>query len=151
VHVANETTAAPATGQPAITGGCLCGAVRFALSELPTQAGYCHCTRCQRRTGTASSAHARIDGATFRLTAGEAFVTGWRHPDGGFEKCFCSRCGSHLFSRDPEGSGQMSIRMSAFDSDPGVRPRWRTFVAYAAAWEPIPDDGLERYAEARPR
>ena len=39
----------------------------------------------------------------------------------------------------------MSIRMSAFDEDPGIRPSFRGFVAYAASWEPIPDDGLERY------
>ena len=38
--------------------------------------------------------------------------------------------------------------MSAFDGDPGVRPSKRSFVAYAAAWEPIPDDGLERFAES---
>jgi hypothetical protein len=134
----------------AITGGCLCGAVRFALSELPQTAGYCHCTRCQRRTGTSSSAQARVDGQTFRLTSGEQSLRGWRHPDGGFEKCFCAICGSHLFSRSPDTS-QMSIRMSAFDEDPGVRPSWRTFVTYAAAWEPIPDDGLERHQEGRPR
>ena len=41
--------------------------------------------------------------------------------------------------------------MAAFESDPGVRPSWRAFVAYAAAWEPIPDDGLPRYDGARPR
>jgi len=41
--------------------------------------------------------------------------------------------------------------MSAFDSDPGVRPQWRAFVEYAAAWEPIPDDGLPRFPESRPR
>jgi hypothetical protein len=35
--------------------------------------------------------------------------------------------------------------------DPGVRPSWRTYVAYAAAWEPIPDDGLARVAEGKPR
>ena len=35
--------------------------------------------------------------------------------------------------------------------DPGVRPTWRTFVAYAAPWEPVPDDGLLRYDESRPR
>jgi hypothetical protein len=46
----------------------------------------------------------------------------------------------------------MSIRMSAFDEDPGVRPSWRTFVAYAAPWEPIPeDDGLEHFAEGKLR
>jgi hypothetical protein len=136
---------------PMLTGGCACGGVRFELTEAPKWAGYCHCTRCQKRTGTAASAQARIDTRTFRLLEGEELVKGWRHPDGGFEKCFCVECGSHLFSRDPDGSPHMSIRMSAFDGDPGVRPSWRTFVAYAAPWEPIPDDGLERYAENKPR
>jgi hypothetical protein len=41
--------------------------------------------------------------------------------------------------------------MSAFDSDPGVRPTWRAFVDFAASWEEIPDDGLERFPGARPR
>ena len=43
------------------------------------------------------------------------------------------------------------MRMSAFDGDPGIKPSFRQFVAYAATWEPIPDDGMPRYAEARPR
>ena len=137
--------------EPCVTGGCLCGGVRFELSEPATAAGYCHCTRCQRRTGTASSAQARIDGHTFRLICGEELVKAWCHEDGGFEKCFCGRCGAHLFSRDPADPAQMSIRLGAFDSDPGVRPSWRTFTRYAAPWEPIPDDGLERYPEAKPR
>ncbi len=136
---------------PSQTGGCLCGGIRFELTEPVTAAGYCHCTRCQRRTGGATSAQARIDGSTFRLLQGEELIRCWRHPDGGFEKCFCSGCGAHLFSRDPAGSGQMSIRLGAFDGDPGVRPAWRAFVAYAAPWEPIPDDGLPRWAEAKPR
>jgi hypothetical protein len=45
----------------------------------------------------------------------------------------------------------MSVRMGAFDGDPGVRPSWRAYVNYAATWEPIPDDGLERFAEGKPR
>lgn len=45
----------------------------------------------------------------------------------------------------------MSVRMGAFDGDPGVRPGWRAYVAYAACWEAIPDDGLERFAEGKPR
>jgi hypothetical protein len=137
--------------EPTLTGSCLCGGVRFELTEPPKAAGYCHCTRCQKRTGTASSAQARIDASTFRLLQGEELVKGWRHPDGGFEKCFCRECGSHLFSRDPDGSPHMSVRMSAFDGDPGLRPSWRTFVAYAAPWEPVPDDELKHFAENKPR
>jgi len=136
---------------PSLTGGCLCGRVRFELTEPATDAGYCHCTRCQRRTGSGSSAQARIDGRTFRLTAGEEWVRAWRHHDGGFEKCFCAQCGAQLFARNPDDPAQMSVRMAAFDGDPGVRPSWRAFVAYTAPWEPVPDDGLERFDEARPR
>jgi hypothetical protein len=136
---------------PSLTGGCLCGAVRFELTEAPMHAGYCHCTRCQRRTGTAASAQARIDGRTLRIVTGEDRVKAWRHPDGGFEKLFCSECGAQLFSRNPDDPAQMSVRLGAFDGDPGIRPSWRTYVAYAAPWEPIPDDGLERFPEAKPR
>jgi hypothetical protein len=140
-----------ASGGGPIQGGCLCGGIRFELSSPPTVANYCHCTRCQRRTGGASSAQARIDGRTFTLLRGAELLRAWRHPDGGFEKCFCGECGSHLLSRNPEDRTQMSIRMSAFDRDPGVRPSFRTFVAYSAPWEPIPEDGLERYPESRAR
>ena len=131
-----------------LTGGCLCGGVRFELTAPPLSAGYCHCTRCQRRTGGASSAQARVDGHTFRLLEGEELVKCWRHPDGGWEKCFCRECGSQLFSRDPDDRAQMSVRLGAFDTDPGIRPTWRQFVAYAATWEPIPDDGIKRFAES---
>jgi hypothetical protein len=145
-----EVTHLSAVTGPSLTGRCLCGRVRFELTEAAVAAGYCHCTRCQRRTGTAASAQARIDGGTFRLLQGQDSVKGWRHPDGGFEKCFCSECGAHLFSRNPDDAAQMSVRMGAFDGDPGVRPSWRTYVAYAACWEPIPDDALERFDEGKP-
>ncbi|WP_249011672.1 GFA family protein [Conexibacter sp. DBS9H8] len=129
----------------ALTGHCNCGGVRFSLSEVPPRAGYCHCTRCQRRTGAAASAQARIDAATLTIDAGEELLRGWRHPDGGFEKLFCSVCGSHLFSRLPEDPAQMGVRLGVIDGDPQVRPSFRQFTADAAVWEPIPEDGLERH------
>ena len=132
------------------TGSCLCGGVRFEFTGELLNAGYCHCTRCQKRTGSAVSAQARIDGRRFRWLQGEELVKTWRHADGGFEKGFCTECGAHLFSRNPDNPDQMTIRMSAFDEDPGVRPSWRAYVAYAAPWEPIPDDGIERFDEGTP-
>ena len=132
-----------------LTGGCLCGGVRFELDAAPQVAGYCHCTRCQGRTGSGASAQALVDGAAFRIVQGEELVQGWRHPAGGMEKCFCRNCGAHLFSRNPDDGIAKGVRMAAFDGDPGVRPSFRAFVASAAAWEPIPDDGLERFEGAR--
>lgn len=132
-----------------LTGGCLCGGVRFEVTEAPSRAGYCHCTRCQRRTGTAASPQARIERGSLRITKGEELIRAYE-PDDGFAKLFCSECGSALWSRHPEDPEVISIRLGAFDRDPGVRPSYRQFVAYAAPWEPLPDDGLPRYPEARP-
>jgi hypothetical protein len=132
-----------------LTGGCLCGGVRFEVAEPLVTASYCHCTRCQRRTGTAASAQARVAPGSFRIVRGAELVRSYA-PEGGFAKEFCSSCGSALWSRAPEDPEVVSVRLSAFDKDPGIRPSYRQFVAYAAAWEPLPDDGLPRYPEARP-
>jgi len=131
-----------------LTGGCLCGGVRFEVTEPLVSAGYCHCTRCQRRTGTAASASARVEPGSLRILQGEELVQDYRPPDG-FVKVFCSACGGALWSRDPEDPQVISVRLGTIDGDPGIRPSYRAFVAYAAAWEPLPDDGLARFPEQR--
>jgi hypothetical protein len=133
-----------------LTGGCLCGAVRFEVTEPPVSASYCHCTRCQRRTGTAASAQARLAPGSLRVTAGEELLRSFEPGDGGWPKFFCGACGSALWSRHPTDVDVVSVRLGEFDADPGIRPSYRQFVAYAASWEPIPDDGLPRYPERRP-
>jgi hypothetical protein len=132
-----------------LTGGCLCGGVRYEIDEPLVSASYCHCTRCQRRTGTAASASARIVPGSLRIVRGEELVRVWWPPDHGWGKAFCSECGSALWSQDPDDPELRGVRLGSFDADPGIRPRHRQFVAYAAVWEPIPDDGLPRYPEQR--
>jgi hypothetical protein len=132
-----------------LTGGCGCAAVRFELSAPPVAAGYCHCTRCQHRTGGAWSLQARVAPGSFTITQGADVVGAWR-PEGGFAKEFCTRCGSALWSRSPTDPTMVSVRFGAFDSDPGIRPTYRGFVDFAAPFEPIPDDGLARYGGGRP-
>jgi hypothetical protein len=132
-----------------LTGGCLCGGVRFEITEPLVSANYCHCTRCQRRSGTAASANARFAPGSFRLVSGEELLRAFEPPDGA-AKVFCSACGSAIGSRAPGSAELTGVRLGAFDSDPGIRPSHRTYTAYAVTWEPIPDDGLERYPEARP-
>jgi hypothetical protein len=131
-----------------LTGGCNCGAVRYEVTEPLVAANYCHCRRCQRRTGTAASANASPFPGAFRIVAGEDRLRAWS-PEGGFEKWFCGDCGSALFSRSATDHDAVAIRMGTFDDDPGITPSVRQFVAYAAPWEPIPDDGLPRHLESR--
>ena len=134
-----------------ITGGCLCGAVRFEVTEPFVSAVYCHCTRCQRRTGTGASANGRTAPGSFRIVQGEDRLRSYQPPTGA-EKVFCGDCGSALFSRSPgRETGEppsIGVRLGAVDGDPGIRPERRQYVAYAAAWEAIPDDGLPRFPES---
>ena len=130
-----------------LTGGCLCGAVRYEVTEPPVAAGYCHCTRCQRRTGSAAACSAALVPGSLRITSGEELIRSWDPPDG-FSKAYCSACGGALWATNGES---YAVRMGTFDDDPGVRPSYHQFTAYAAVWEPIPDDGLPRYPERRPR
>jgi hypothetical protein len=132
-----------------LTGGCVCGGIRYEISEPLLSASYCHCTRCQRRTGAAASPQARVAPGSLRVVQGDELLRAW-WPEDGFGKFFCSECGSHMWSQDPNDPEIRSVRLGTFDGDPGVRPTSRQFTAYAAVWEPIPDDGLPRYPERRP-
>jgi hypothetical protein len=131
-----------------LTGGCNCGAIRYEVDGPLVNAGYCHCTRCQRRTGTAASPSAAPAPGAFRIVAGEERMRSWA-PEDGYEKWFCGDCGSAIFSRNPQDPDAVGVRMGTFDRDPGIRPGYHQFVAYSASWEPIPDDGLPRYPERR--
>ena len=133
-----------------LTGGCNCGAVRYEVTKPLVRASYCHCKRCQRRTGAAASAQAHPAPDSFRIVSGEDKLRVWTPDEGGGEKWFCGECGSAMFSRSPDDPEVISVRLGAFDADPGIRPSYHQYVAYAAPWEPIPDDGLPRFEEHRP-
>jgi hypothetical protein len=130
-----------------LSGGCMCGGVRFELSEPPTLALFCHCKRCQRRTGTGVSTTALTMPGSYRTVSGEELIGRWDPGDGGWIKVFCSECGSQLFTTNPEDPELVAIRMGALDEDPGIRPGAHQYVTYAAPWAPVPDDGLPRFPE----
>lgn len=140
--------AEPPSPQAPLQGGCLCGAVRFEISAPLLSAGYCHCTRCQRRTGTGSSANGRVPQAGFRLLQGAQELRSYQPPDGK-AKLFCATCGSALFSGDPFSDEQVAVRLGTLDGDPAIRPHYRQFVDSAAPWEPLAEDGLERHPGSR--
>jgi hypothetical protein len=122
--------------------------VRFEISSPFLSAGYCHCTHCQRRTGTGSSANGRVPQEGFTLLQGAEELRSYQ-PEVGVPKLFCVRCGSALFSGDPFSDAEVAVRLGALDGDPGIRPQDRQFVDSAAAWEPIPQDGLPRHPRSR--
>jgi hypothetical protein len=129
-----------------LVGGCMCGGVRFRVDEPLLGALYCHCKRCQRRGGTAFSMTALTAQGSFAVTDGQDLLRSY-HPDGGYVKSFCSNCGSHTHTTNPDDDSIVAVRMGCLDGDPGIRPMVHQFTAYAMPYEPIPDDGLPRYPE----
>lgn len=138
----------PSPAQP-LKGRCLCGAVRFQVVEELDACGYCHCKRCQRRSGTTSTLGGIVARDGFELLAGAEKIRTWRPPDG-HPKSFCVECGGHVFSGDPERGPVVGVRFGALEADPGIRPEWHQWVSSAPAWDPLPDDGLPRYPKRRP-
>src|SRR5437867_3528795 len=129
-----------------ITGGCLCGGVRFEVTGPFIRAGHCHCSRCRRHSGAAVCTQGRVRREHFRLLSGEHLIRAYGRGEGAV-KAFCSVCGSSLFGGTwPEGP-EVSIRLGSIDGDPGIRPQLHTFVESRAPWDEITDD-LPQYPGA---
>jgi hypothetical protein len=137
-----------ASPETPLSGGCGCGAVRFEVRAPFESSRYCHCHRCQHRTGTSGGASARVPRAAVEFPSGAEHIRSWE-PEGGMPKAYCARCGSHLFSGSL-AEGFISIRLGAVEGDPGIRPEYHQWVSSAAVWEELPADGLPRYEEAGP-
>jgi hypothetical protein len=131
-----------------ITGGCLCGGVRYEIRGPFLRAGHCHCSRCRRHSGAAVLTQGRARREDFTLLSGAELIRVFR-PDGGSVKAFCSVCGSSLFGGTWPDGLEVSIRLGSVDGDPGIRPQFHTFVDSKAVWDEITDD-LPRHPGPRP-
>ena len=129
-----------------IKGGCLCRGIRFEIEPPFIRANHCHCSRCRKHSGTAVCTQARVVRQQFRLTKGKKLIRVYGRGAGAV-KAFCAECGSSLFGGTWPDGPQISIRMGAFDSDPGIRPQFHTFVGSRAPWDIIADY-LPQYPEA---
>jgi hypothetical protein len=129
-----------------LTGGCLCEEIRFVVTEAPRGLVYCHCKRCQRRSGTAFAVGAITRPGSVTVTQGRDHLRTYA-PETSFHKQFCARCGSQLFTIDPETGDVFAVRFGTLDDPPDLPVLGHQFVAYAAPWHPLPDDGAPRFDE----
>jgi len=129
----------PMTREEVLTGGCLCGAVRYEVRGQFLRVGHCHCSRCRRHSGTAMSTQGRVRRELFRLVQGLESIRNYR-VEGHATKAFCEVCGSSLFGGDWPDGPEVSVRFGSLDGDPGIAPQFHTFVGAKAAWDEICDD-----------
>lgn len=123
-----------------VTGGCLCGAVRYELGAAPLFMANCHCATCRKWSGAAHSSNVGVPPERFRVTQGMELLRAYRHEDRK-DMVFCSRCGSSVLVIDtwPDGA-LVRLRAGTLDSDPTLRPMVHAFVAWKAPWHTITDD-----------
>lgn len=80
-----------------VTGGCLCGTIRYEAAEPPTNVGYCHCRMCQQGCGGPYFLGAFLKKASFRFTRG---TPKYYKSSAWVERGFCADCGTPLLMRD---------------------------------------------------
>jgi hypothetical protein len=81
------------TAKPLHTGGCQCGAIRFALSASPAKVSICHCRMCQKASGTPFASFAEIEKTDFVWTRGQPAAF---RSSSIAERDFCAACGTPL-------------------------------------------------------
>ena len=104
--------------QPVLTGGCQCGAVRFALSAVPTKISICHCRMCQKASGAPFASFADIPNEHFAWTRGKPAAF---RSSSIAERDFCAACGTPLSFRRI-GGPKIEIMTGAFDHPDRVIP-----------------------------
>jgi len=134
--------------EPVITGGCLCGEVRYQLNGPPIDMGTCHCRNCQRWSGSAF--HSAVAFALTDLSFTK--IEPLRYQSSSImERRFCPSCGSPLVFRylvsieDPPTANPETVWISVGSLDePEIRsPDWHFGVEGQLSWVNF-DDGLPR-------
>lgn len=120
-------------------GGCLCGAVRYAVDEPLAPIQLCHCGQCRKAQGSAFAANIPVPAAAFRLSLGQDVLREHRASPGK-RRVFCGDCGSPVFSQRDDAPDSLRLRVGGLDDDGGLAVGFHIQTAFQAAWQPIDDD-----------
>lgn len=119
-----------------IDGRCHCGAIVFAAEVDPAEVYICHCTDCQRLSGTAFRVAASCARKDFRLLSGAPQIyikiaeSGIRR-----EQAFCGTCGTPLYATDADAAdAPLSLRLGAVDQREQLKPRLQLWSRSALPW-----------------
>jgi hypothetical protein len=127
-------------------GSCLCGGVRFEVSEPFERVVQCHCTSCKKLSGSGSTTNGRAARESIRIIAGEDLIRTYQ-PHEGTAKTFCSVCGTNLFGGGWPEREHVSVRVPTIDDPFDEKPSRHINVQSVAPWETLPDDGAERVGD----
>jgi hypothetical protein len=120
-----------------LTGACYCRAITYAVADEFEYALICHCTDCQRSTGSAFKPFGGIAATKLTVTAGGSEIA--QFGDEHAHNAFCQRCGSLLYSLVRDGE-YVHVTYGTLLDAPGRMPSAHIFVRSKASWHVIGDD-----------
>lgn len=126
-----------------ISGGCLCGAVRYTVLAPARSVEHCHCSICRRVHGALACTGAVVTRDELRIDQGRDNLSSYESSPGGHRK-FCRTCGSPMFFEVDGFSGEAYFMPATLDGGvhPGHPPdsECHIYVESKAEWETITDD-----------
>ncbi len=118
----------------AIEGSCLCGQVHFQLNGPFEAFHLCHCSQCQKSTGSAHAANIFCQPDQIKWLAGESLIKRYTpYKAGVISKCFCTHCGS-LVPYTSLKSGKLVIPAGSLNQSPDIEPNDNIFWRDRADW-----------------
>ncbi len=123
-------------------GGCACGAVRYRMNDKPMYVHCCHCTDCQRHSGSAFALNALIESGRLDLLQGEVEAIVVPTPSGkGQTIKRCPTCKTALWSHYGAAGPVLSlVRVGTVDQPHGIEPDMHIFTRSKQPWVNLPDD-----------
>ncbi len=120
-----------------LTGGCLCGAVRYRAVGTPKWVAYCHCQSCRRATGAPVTAYAGFEREKVLWPAGERARF---ESSAGVSRGFCARCGTPLTYEGARWPSEVHIHLGTLDRPELVRPTGHAFAEELLPWLRLADE-----------
>ena len=120
-------------------GGCQCGAVRYVIEGDPVSLAVCHCTECQRQSGSAFGMSLTVRRADFRLVRGEVKTFTRSSDSGRAVRCaFCPDCGTRVY-HEPEAIRDMvNVKPGTLDDTSWLAPTVEVWTTRRQRWVAVP-------------
>jgi len=118
-------------------GGCQCGWVRYRIDGEPLGLAVCHCTECQRQSGSAFGMSLAVKSDSFRLLSGELRTFQVTCDSGRAKTCaFCPRCGTRITHQVFDTA--LSVKAGTLDDTSGLAPDAHYWTKRKQPWLPLP-------------
>ena len=120
-----------------LRGGCLCGAVRYAIAAQPLARSSCHCRSCRLGAGASPVAWIVVNAGDFALSLGKPK----RYESSpGVERTFCGTCGTSLTYRRLDEPATIDITTCTLDAPDAFAPTKEIWLEDHVSWVQVSPD-----------